>query len=80
MRPYYALNVMVCKIIFILTLTTFLLSQDTAPIYQFLHKKHNEHYYTKNPKPKGKWEAQGIEFYAFPIDLLKKKRIFQSFE
>ena len=53
---------------------------ELVPIYRFYHKENKDHFYTKNSNPKGDWKTQGIEFYAFPIDLLKKKRIFQSFK
>ena len=31
-----------------------------------LQKKNKDHFYSKNANPKGKWNAQGIEFYALP--------------
>tara|TARA_B110000438_G_scaffold271381_1_gene289216 strand:+ start:181 stop:1653 length:1473 start_codon:yes stop_codon:yes gene_type:complete len=36
------------------------------PIHRFYHKANKDHFYTKNPNPKGKWTNQGIEFYAYP--------------
>ena len=35
------------------------------PIYRFLHKTINEHFYTKSSNPKGSWIAEGVEFYAY---------------
>ena len=37
---------------------------NIVPIYRFYHKENKDHFYTKNKSPKGKWKAQGIEFYA----------------
>ena len=53
---------------------------ELVPVYRFYHKNNKDHFYTKNSNPKGDWKHQGIEFYAYPIDFAKKKRIFQSFE
>jgi len=36
-----------------------------VPIYRFYHKVNKDHFYTKNSNPKGKWEPQGIEFWAY---------------
>ena len=38
---------------------------NIVPIYRFYHKENKDHFYTKNKSPKGKWKAQGIEFYGF---------------
>ena len=39
--------------------------EKLIPIYRFYHKENKDHFYTKNPNPKGKWKSQGIGFYAY---------------
>ena len=39
--------------------------EQLIPIYRFYHKEYKDHFYTKNPNPKGKWKSQGIGFYAY---------------
>ena len=53
------------KLIFLVFFSQILIGNTTVPFYQFLHKKHKEHYYSTNPSPKGNWKAQGIAFYAY---------------
>ena len=44
---------------------SFPVDETKYPIYRFLHKTLNDHFYTTNSNPKGKWEAEGIEFLAY---------------
>ena len=39
--------------------------EKLIPIYRYYHKEYKDHFYTKNPNPKGKWKSQGIAFYAY---------------
>ena len=39
--------------------------EKLIPIYRYYHKEYKDHFYTKNPNPKGKWKHQGIGFYAY---------------
>ena len=54
-------------LIIVLALTNILSAQEgLVPIYRYYHKKHKDHFYTKESSVKSTYTPQGIEFYAYP--------------